>query len=202
MIKLTPRQTEILAFIKRCLEDNGYPPTRAEIAQELGFKSPNAAEEHLKALARKGAIEMTPGTSRGIRIPDFEPAPAETGLPIIGRVAAGAPILAQQHVEESCQISPAFFHPRADYLLRVHGMSMKDIGIYDGDLLAVHTTREARNGQIVVARVGDEVTVKRFKRDGKKVWLLAENPEFAPIEVDLEHQELVIEGLSVGVIRR
>lgn len=202
MIKLTPRQTEILAFIKRCLEDNGYPPTRAEIAQELGFKSPNAAEEHLKALARKGAIEMTPGASRGIGIPDFEPAPAETGLPIIGRVAAGAPILAQQHVEESCQISPAFFHPRADYLLRVHGMSMKDIGIYDGDLLAVHTTREARNGQIVVARVGDEVTVKRFKRDGKKVWLLAENPEFAPIEVDLEHQELVIEGLSVGVIRR
>ena len=202
MIKLTPRQTEILAFIKRCLEDNGYPPTRAEIAQELGFKSPNAAEEHLKALARKGAIEMTPGASRGIRIPDFEPAPAETGLPIIGRVAAGAPILAQQHVEESCQISPAFFHPRADYLLRVHGMSMKDIGIYDGDLLAVHTTREARNGQIVVARVGDEVTVKRFKRDGKKVWLLAENPEFAPIEVDLEHQELIIEGLSVGVIRR
>ncbi len=202
MIKLTPRQTEILAFIKRCLEDNGYPPTRAEIAQELGFKSPNAAEEHLKALARKGAIERTPGASRGIRIPDFEPAPAETGLPIIGRVAAGAPILAQQHVEESCQISPAFFHPRADYLLRVHGMSMKDIGIYDGDLLAVHTTREARNGQIVVARVGDEVTVKRFKRDGKKVWLLAENPEFAPIEVDLEHQELVIEGLSVGVIRR
>ena len=202
MIKLTPRQTEILAFIKRCLEDNGYPPTRAEIAQELGFKSPNAAEEHLKALARKGAIEMTPGASRGIRSPDFEPAPAETGLPIIGRVAAGAPILAQQHVEESCQISPAFFHPRADYLLRVHGMSMKDIGIYDGDLLAVHTTREARNGQIVVARVGDEVTVKRFKRDGKKVWLLAENPEFAPIEVDLEHQELVIEGLSVGVIRR
>ncbi|MBU2010916.1 transcriptional repressor LexA [Stutzerimonas kunmingensis] len=202
MIKLTPRQTEILAFIKRCLEDNGYPPTRAEIAQELGFKSPNAAEEHLKALARKGAIEMTPGASRGIRIPDFELAASENGLPIIGRVAAGAPILAQQHVEESCQISPAFFHPRADYLLRVHGMSMKDVGIFDGDLLAVHTTREARNGQIVVARVGDEVTVKRFKRDGKKVWLLAENPEFAPIEVDLEQQELVIEGLSVGVIRR
>ena len=202
MIKLTPRQTEILAFIKRCLEDNGYPPTRAEIAQELGFKSPNAAEEHLKALARKGAIEMTPRASRGIRVPDFEPAASENGLPIIGRVAAGAPILAQQHVEESCQISPAFFHPRADYLLRVHGMSMKDVGIFDGDLLAVHTTREARNGQIVVARVGDEVTVKRFKRDGKKVWLLAENPEFAPIEVDLERQELVIEGLSVGVIRR
>lgn len=202
MIKLTPRQSEILAFIKRCLEDNGYPPTRAEIAQELGFKSPNAAEEHLKALARKGAIEMTPGASRGIRIPGFEPAADESGLPIIGRVAAGAPILAQQHIEESCQISPAFFHPAADYLLRVHGMSMKDVGILDGDLLAVHTTREARNGQIVVARLEDEVTVKRFKREGNRVWLLAENPEFAPIEVDLEQQELVIEGLSVGVIRR
>ncbi|HAQ89075.1 MULTISPECIES: transcriptional repressor LexA [Stutzerimonas] len=202
MIKLTPRQSEILAFIKRCLEDNGYPPTRAEIAQELGFKSPNAAEEHLKALARKGAIEMTPGASRGIRIPGFEPATEENGLPVIGRVAAGAPILAQQHVEESCQINPSFFQPKADYLLRVHGMSMKDVGIFDGDLLAVHTTREARNGQIVVARIEDEVTVKRFKREGSKVWLLAENPEFAPIEVDLEQQELVIEGLSVGVIRR
>lgn len=202
MIKLTPRQSEILAFIKRCLEENGYPPTRAEIAQELGFKSPNAAEEHLKALNKKGAIEMTPGASRGIRIPGFEPAADESGLPIIGRVAAGAPILAQQHVEESCQINPTFFHPPADYLLRVHGMSMKDVGIFDGDLLAVHTAREARNGQIVVARIDDEVTVKRFKREGKKVWLLAENPEFAPIEVDLEHQELIIEGLSVGVIRR
>jgi len=145
---------------------------------------------------------MTPGASRGIRIPGFEPATEENGLPVIGRVAAGAPILAQQHVEESCQINPSFFQPKADYLLRVHGMSMKDVGIFDGDLLAVHTTREARNGQIVVARIEDEVTVKRFKREGSKVWLLAENPEFAPIEVDLEQQELVIEGLSVGVIRR
>ncbi|MEN0108740.1 MAG: transcriptional repressor LexA [Pseudomonas sp.] len=203
MLKLTPRQAEILAFIKQCLEDNGYPPTRAEIAQQLGFKSPNAAEEHLKALARKGAIEMTPGASRGIRIPGFEPSSdEETGLPIIGRVAAGAPILAQQHVEESCRINPEFFHPRADYLLRVRGMSMKDIGILDGDLLAVHTTKEARNGQIVVARIDDEVTVKRFKREGDTVWLIAENPEFAPIEIDLHEQELVIEGLSVGVIRR
>ncbi|MBF7731298.1 transcriptional repressor LexA [Pseudomonas sp. N040] len=202
MLKLTPRQAEILGFIKRCLEDNGYPPTRAEIAQELGFKSPNAAEEHLKALARKGAIEMTPGASRGIRIPGFETSNEEEGLPIIGRVAAGAPILAQQHIEESCKINPAFFHPRADYLLRVRGMSMKDIGIFDGDLLAVHTCREARNGQVVVARLDDEVTVKRFKREGDKVWLLAENPEFAPIEVNLQEQELVIEGLSVGVIRR
>ncbi|WP_263141762.1 transcriptional repressor LexA [Pseudomonas sp. RIT-PI-AD] len=202
MQKLTPRQAEILGFIKRCLEDNGYPPTRAEIAQELGFKSPNAAEEHLKALARKGAIEMTPGASRGIRIPGFEPSAEGDGLPIIGRVAAGAPILAQQHIEESCRINPAFFHPKADYLLRVRGTSMKDVGILDGDLLAVHTTHEARNGQIVVARLGDEVTVKRFKREGDKVWLIAENPEFAPIEVDLEEQDLVIEGLSVGVIRR
>jgi repressor LexA len=202
MIKLTSRQAEILAFIKRCLEDNGYPPTRAEIAQELGFKSPNAAEEHLKALARKGAIEMTPGASRGIRIPGFEAKTEENGLPIIGRVAAGAPILAQQHIEESLAINPAFFHPSADYLLRVHGMSMKDVGILDGDLLAVHTTREVRNGQIVVARIGDEVTVKRFKREGSKVWLIAENPDFPPIEVNLKDQELVIEGLSVGVIRR
>ena len=203
MLKLTPRQSEILAFIKRCLEDNGYPPTRAEIAQELGFKSPNAAEEHLKALARKGAIEMTPGASRGIRIPGFEPAAnEEESLPVIGRVAAGAPILAQQNVEDSCKINPEFFHPKADYLLRVRGMSMKDIGIFDGDLLAVHTTREARNGQIVVARIDDEVTVKRFQRNGNKVLLIAENPEFAPIEVNLEEQDLVIEGLSVGVIRR
>ena len=203
MLKLTPRQSEILAFIKRCLEDNGYPPTRAEIAQELGFKSPNAAEEHLKALARKGAIEMTPGASRGIRIPGFEPAAnEEEGLPVIGRVAAGAPILAQQNVEDSCKINPEFFHPKADYLLRVRGMSMKDIGIFDGDLLAVHTTREARNGQIVVARIDDEVTVKRFQRTGNKVLLIAENPEFAPIEINLEEQDLVIEGLSVGVIRR
>lgn len=203
MLKLTPRQGEILAFIKRCLEDHGFPPTRAEIAQELGFKSPNAAEEHLKALARKGAIEMTPGASRGIRIPGFEPNNVEEeGLPIIGRVAAGAPILAHEHIEESCRINPAFFQPRADYLLRVRGMSMKDVGIMDGDLLAVHTTREARNGQIVVARIGEEVTVKRFKREGSKVWLIAENPEFAPIEVDLKNQEVTIEGLSVGVIRR
>ncbi|MBM7060964.1 transcriptional repressor LexA [Pseudomonas sp. UL073] len=205
MLKLTPRQAEILAFIKRCLEENGFPPTRAEIAQELGFKSPNAAEEHLKALARKGAIEMTPGASRGIRIPSFEPSNSsdeDEGLPVIGRVAAGAPILAQAHVEETCRINPDFFHPAADFLLRVRGMSMKDVGILDGDLLAVHSIQEARNGQIVVARLDDEVTVKRFKREGNKVWLIAENPEFAPIEVDLETDNLVIEGLSVGVIRR
>lgn len=199
--KLTDRQQQILDLIRQTVARTGFPPTRAEIALALGFRSPNAAEDHLKALARKGAIEMTPGASRGIRIPGFE-AKADDTLPIIGRVAAGAPILAQQHIEESCNINPTFFHPRADYLLRVHGMSMKDIGIFDGDLLAVHTTREARNGQVVVARIGDEVTVKRFKREGSKVWLIAENPEFAPIEVNLKDQDLVIEGLSVGVIRR
>ena len=202
MQDLTARQSQVLDLIRRHILDTGYPPTRADIASELGFKSPNAAEEHLKALARKGAIEMTPGASRGIRIPGFEAKSEERSLPIIGRVAAGAPILAQQHVEESCNINPSFFHPSADYLLRVHGMSMKDVGILDGDLIAVHTCREARNGQIVVARIGDEVTVKRFKREGSKVWLLAENPDFAPIEVNLKDQELVIEGLSVGVIRR
>ncbi len=202
MQKLTPRQSEILAFIRSCLEATGYPPTRAEIAQKLGFKSPNAAEEHLKALARKGAIEMTPGASRGIRIPDYEPSTVEDDLPVIGRVAAGAPILAEQNIEDSCRINPEFFHPRADYLLRVRGMSMKNIGIFDGDLLAVHSTREARNGQVVVARLDDEVTVKRFKREGNHVWLIAENEEFAPIEIDLTQQDLVIEGLSVGVIRR
>lgn len=201
MLKLTPRQSEILAFIKRCLEDNGYPPTRAEIAQELGFKSPNAAEEHLKALARKGAIEMTPGASRGIRIPGFEPAAnEEEGLPVIGRVAAGAPILAQQNVEDSCKINPEFFHPKADYLLRVRGMSMKDIGIFDGDLLAVHTTREARNGQIVVARIDDAITVKLLKIGKDRIRLLPRNPDYAPIEVAPD-QDFAIEGLYCGLVR-
>ncbi|MFT0212796.1 transcriptional repressor LexA [Pseudomonas sp. F1_0610] len=209
MIKLTKRQTEILNFLKDWIETNGFPPTRAEISKELGFRSPNAAEDHLKALARKGAIEMTPGASRGIRITepfDDEPvtslASNDNELPIIGRVAAGSPILAEQHIESTCKINPDFFHPQADYLLQVRGMSMKNIGIFDGDLLAVHTTREARNGQVIVARIDDEVTVKRFKREGNTVWLLAENEEFAPIKVDLTSQEFVIEGLSVGVIRR
>ena len=203
MQKLTPRQAEILAFIKRCLEDNGYPPTRAEIAQELGFKSPNAAEEHLKALARKGAIEMTPGASRGIRIPGFEPKAAanEDELPIIGRVAAGAPILAEQNVEDACRINPAFFNPRADYLLRVRGQSMKDVGILDGDLLAVQKSREARNGQIVVARLGDEVTVKRFRRTRTTIELLPENPDFQPIVVPFGDVDFELEGIAVGLVR-
>lgn len=201
MQKLTARQQQILGFIKDYMESNGYPPTRVDIARELGFKSPNAAEDHLRALARKGAIEMIPGASRGIRLPESEAA-NDDQLPIIGQVAAGAPILAVENIEDHCRISPEFFRPKADFLLRVRGMSMKDIGILDGDLLAVHRTTEVRNGQIVVARIGDEVTVKRFQKQGRKVSLIAENAEFAPIEVDLSEQELIIEGLSVGVIRR
>ena len=198
-MKLTARQSQVLDIIRRYLDETGYPPTRAEIAAELGFRSVNAAEEHLRALARKGAIEMVPGASRGIRLPEAEP---DLGLPVIGQVAAGSPILAQEHVEDHCALQPNFFSPKADYLLRVRGMSMKDIGILDGDLLAVHRTQDVQNGQIVIARVGDEVTVKRFRKDGDKVWLIAENEEFSPIEVDLTEQELFIEGLGVGVIRR
>ena len=198
-MKLTARQSQVLDIIRRYLDETGYPPTRAEIAAELGFRSANAAEEHLRALARKGAIEMVPGASRGIRLPEAEP---DLGLPVIGQVAAGSPILAQEHVEDHCALQPNFFSPKADYLLRVRGMSMKDIGILDGDLLAVHRTQDVQNGQIVIARVGDEVTVKRFRKNGDKVWLIAENEEFSPIEVDLTEQELFIEGLGVGVIRR
>ena len=206
MSKLTKRQAEILEFLKDWIEEHGYPPTRIEIAQALGFRSPNAAEDHLKALARKGAIEMISGASRGIRLientDEDAPLVAENELPVIGRVAAGSPILAQQHIDSTCPLSPDFFKPRADYLLQVKGMSMKDAGIFDGDLLAVHITREARNGQLVVARLDDEVTVKRYQRKGRKVWLLPENSDFQPIEVDLANQELIIEGLGVGVIRR
>ncbi|AKX46397.1 LexA family transcriptional regulator [Thiopseudomonas alkaliphila] len=208
-MKLTKRQAEILAFLKEWIEQHGYPPTRAEISQALGFRSPNAAEDHLRALARKQAIEMIPGASRGIRIiedeltaaPDLSLALNDHELPIIGQVAAGQPILAQEHIETTCAISPDFFKPKADYLLRVKGSSMQDIGILDGDLLAVHKTQQAKNGDIVVARIDNEVTVKRFKREGNTVWLIAENQDFAPIEIDLSHEELVIEGLSVGVIR-
>ena len=198
MTKLTKRQAEILALIKRYLDETGYPPTRAEIASELGFRSPNAAEEHLKALARKGAIEMVPGASRGIRIPTEE----QPGIPIVGQVAAGNPILATENIEDYCELSPDFFTPAADYFLRVKGMSMKDIGILDGDLLAVHKTDVARNGQIVVARIEDDVTVKRFQKEGHIVTLFAENEEFSPITVDLRAAPFAIEGLSVGVIRK
>ncbi len=199
MYNLTPRQEKVLQLIKNYAEETGYPPTRAEIARILGYKSANAAEEHIKALARKGAIEVIPGASRGIKL--VEP---QQGLPLIGRVAAGSPILAQEHIEDYCQLPHSFFSPQADYLLRVHGMSMKDAGILDGDLLAVHRTQQVRNGQIVVARIGEEVTVKRFKRVGNRaqVELWPENPDFDVIEVDLRDQEFTIEGLSVGVIRR
>lgn len=199
MSNLTSRQEQVLQLIKSYAEETGYPPTRAEIAQRLGYKSANAAEEHIKALARKGALEIIPGASRGIRLPEVQ-----QGIPIVGRVAAGSPILAQEHIEDYCNIPHSFFSPNADYLLRVNGMSMKDAGILDGDLLAVHRTDQARNGQIVVARIGEEVTVKRYKRVGNRsaIELWPENPDFNVIEVDLRDQEFAIEGLSVGVIRR
>lgn len=195
MRDLTPRQQEILQLIRDRIEATGLPPTRAEIAQEFGFRSPNAAEEHLKVLARKGALELMPGASRGIRLTNGG------GLPVVGRVAAGNPILAQENIEAHYQIDSALFSPRADYLLKVHGMSMKDAGILDGDLLAVHRTSDVRAGQVVVARLNDEVTVKRFRKSGHVVQLLPENPDFEPIEIDLRNQELVIEGIGVGVIR-
>lgn len=193
---LTPRQAEILELIRDTLEETGMPPTRAEIADAFGFSSPNAAEQHLRALARKGAIEMVPGASRGIRLKE-----SVEGLPVVGRVAAGSPILAEQHIDAHYRIDPRMFSPHADYLLRVRGMSMKDVGILDGDLLAVHRTQEVRSGQIVVARINDEVTVKRFRRRGNKVSLIAENPDFDPIEADLKVDDFAIEGVAVGVIR-
>ncbi|MDX1431476.1 MAG: transcriptional repressor LexA [Gammaproteobacteria bacterium] len=198
MLSLTARQGEVLLFIREFMEREGFPPTRAEIAEGLGFRSVNAAEDHLKALMRKGAIEILPGTSRGIRLSGDA---AEAGLPVVGRVAAGRPVLAEQHIERHYRLDPRLFRPRAHYLLRVQGMSMRDAGILDGDLLAVHRRPEARNGEIVVARVEDEVTVKRFRRRGNSVRLMPENPEFEPIAVDLRRQSLIIEGIGVGVIR-
>jgi len=200
MIKLTTRQEQVLNLIKDHISETGYPPTRADIAKQLGFKSANAAEEHLRALARKGFIEIVPGASRGIRIP----APDHIGIPIVGRVAAGSPILAEEHIENYCELKPNFFSPAADYFLTVHGESMIDVGIFDGDLLAVHQTTEVHNGQIVVARIGEEVTVKRFQQDKNSniVQLIAENKDYEPIIVDLEHEVFAIEGLSVGVLRQ
>jgi repressor LexA len=198
MDKLTQRQQQVLDFVRQHINDTGYPPTRADIAQELGFKSANAAEEHLKALARKGAIEMVAGASRGIRLPE------SAGIPIIGRVAAGNPILAAAHIEEYCDLPPTFFKPQADFFLMVRGDSMIDVGILDGDLLAVHSTTVAKNGDIVVARIEDEVTVKRLQRTNQKhlVQLLPENADYEPITVDLREQAFSIEGLSVGILRR
>ncbi len=199
MIKLTKRQSEVLELIKTNIDETGYPPTRAEIALALGFKSANAAEDHIKALAKKGAIEIVPGASRGIRLPQSD---IPEGLPIVGQVAAGNPILGEENIEDYCTLAPEFFTPSADYLLRVRGESMKNIGILDGDLLAVHKTETARNGQIVVARVGEEVTVKRLNKQKHIVELIAENEDFEPIVIDLREQEVVIEGLGVGVIRK
>ncbi|WP_375751856.1 transcriptional repressor LexA [Vibrio sp. HN007] len=201
MKPLTARQQQVFDLIKDKIDDTGMPPTRAEIARELGFRSANAAEEHLKALAKKQAIEIIPGASRGIRILLQEEASNDPGLPLIGQVAAGEPILAQEHVEAHYQVDPTMFRPQADFLLRVHGESMKDIGIMDGDLLAVHKTQDVRDGQVVVARVDDDVTVKRLERKGATVLLHAENEEFNTIQVDLTSQHMAIEGIAVGIIR-
>jgi repressor LexA len=219
--KLTARQQQIFDLVRTSIERTGAPPTRAEIAEQLGFKSANAAEEHLQALARKGMLELVGGTSRGIRLKadalravnrarsstvarQFSlplPGFAQLTLPLIGRVAAGAPILAQEHVEQTYTVEPSLFSKRPDYLLKVRGMSMRDIGILDGDLLAVQSAKDAQNGQIVVARLGDEVTVKRFKRTPDGIELIAENPEFKPIRVDASTESFAIEGLAVGLIR-
>jgi repressor LexA len=199
---LTERQAEILKLIRELTEVSGFPPTRAEIAERMGFRSVNAAEQHLRALEKKGAIEISSGSSRGIRVKEPRSRHGRLlELPVVGRVAAGSPILAEEHVQSRYQIDPNLFTPRADYLLRVRGLSMRDAGILEGDLLAVHRTQEARSGQIVVARLADDVTVKRFRRRGHSVQLLPENPDFDPIEVDLRVEPLVIEGIAVGVIR-
>lgn len=223
--RLTARQAQILALIQRVMVRTGAPPTRAEIAAELGFRSPNAAEDHLKALAKKGVIELVSGTSRGIRLraddlqslnalrtPDMSlsrmsamaamsvGAPGQLGLPLVGRVAAGSPILAQEHIERTYSVQGSLFAQQPDYLLKVRGMSMRDAGIMDGDLLAVKQGKEAKNGQIVVARLGDEVTVKRFHRDKQRIELRAENPDFKTIVVQ-PGEPFELEGLAVGLIR-
>ena len=195
MEDLSPRQQQILDLIREAIESTGMPPTRAEIARTMGYSSPNAAEELLRTLERKGAIEILKGSARGIRMKE------ESGIPLIGRVAAGSPLLAEEHVQGRYQIDAALFKPRADYLLKVRGMSMRDAGILDGDLLAVHRASEARNGQVVVARLHDEVTVKRLHRRGAIIELLPENPDFEPIVVDTRRELFALEGIGVGVIR-
>ena len=199
MRPLTPRQKQVLEVIQDFMDETGMPPTRAEIARQLGFKSANAAEEHLRALQKKGVLDLMPGASRGIRLKDS--LREQMGLPLIGRVAAGSPILAEEHIETHYRMDPALFDPKPHYLLRVYGMSMKDVGILDGDLVAVHRTPEVRSRQIVVARIDDEVTVKRYSQKGSIVKLLPENEDFEPILVDLKEQSMVIEGVVVGVIR-
>jgi len=199
MRPLTPRQKEILEVIQDFIDESGMPPTRAEIARQLGFKSANAAEEHLRALQKKGVLELMPGASRGIRLKDS--LREQMGLPLIGRVAAGSPMLAEEHIETHYRMDPALFDPKPHYLLRVYGMSMKNAGILDGDLVAVHRTPEVRSRQIVVARIEDEVTVKRYRQKGSIVELLPENDDFEPIVIDLKEQTMIIEGVVVGVIR-
>ncbi|MEO8464438.1 MAG: transcriptional repressor LexA [Gammaproteobacteria bacterium] len=199
MRELTPRQKQILMLLQKVMHDTGMPPTRAEIAKTLKFRSVNAAEEHLRALERKGVLELLPGTSRGIRLKDSMR--EQMGLPLVGRVAAGQPILAEEHIEARYQIDPSMFRKPPHFLLRVHGMSMRDAGILDGDLVAVHRTPDVRTRQIVVARLENEVTVKRYRQEGHRVWLMPENPDFSPIQVDLREQSLAIEGVVVGVVR-
>jgi len=199
MQDLTPRQAEILSFIQEFMGQEGMPPTRAEIARKLGFRSANAAEEHLRALRRKGVIDLIPGASRGIQLKEF--VWEQPGLPLVGRVAAGNPILAEEHIEDYLRVDPGMFRPEPHYLLRVEGMSMRDVGILDGDLVAVHRTPEIRSRQIVVVRLDDEVTVKRYRQEGALVWLMPENPDYEPIKVDLNERSLVIEGVVVGLLR-
>ena len=222
MIKLTTRQEQILNLIKDAIENTGFPPTRAEIAAELGFRSANAAEEHLQALARKGAIEISPGTSRGIRLREMglgngndrtierfhgkqmalpHASLMQLSLPLVGRVAAGSPILAQEHVEATYNVDSSLFSAKPDFLLKVRGMSMRDAGIFDGDLLAVKKADNAKNGQIIVARLGDDVTVKRYRKSGSLIELLPENPDFEPIRVEPERDDCALEGLAVGLLR-
>jgi len=199
MKQLTPRQKEVLDMIRDFIEEYGMPPTRMEIATDLGFKSANAAEEHLKSLQKKGVIDLLSGSSRGIRLKDS--LREQIGLPLVGRVAAGQPILAEENIETHFKIDPNIFNPKPHYLLRVDGMSMMKIGILDNDIVAVHRTSEIRSRQIVVARINNEVTVKRYSQVGSIVWLHPENDEFSPIKVDLSAQEMMIEGVVVGVIR-
>jgi len=199
MRQLTPRQSQILEVIQDFIAETGMPPTRAEIARQLGFKSANAAEEHLRALQKKGVLDLVPGASRGIQLKDS--LRDQIGLPLVGRVAAGSPILAEEHIETHYRIDPALFNPKPHYLLRVHGMSMRNAGILDGDLVAVHRTPEVRSRQIIVARLDDEVTVKRYQQKGSMVELLPENEDFETIHVNLAEQAMVIEGVVVGVIR-
>jgi repressor LexA len=205
VLPLTARQQQILDWIRTHIDVHGMPPTRAEIAKGLGFSTPSSAEDHLQALARKGALEILPGASRGLKLKDLPGVPVQGTLPLVGRVAAGSPILAAEHIEGRYRVDPDLFSPRADYLLRVRGASMRDAGILDGDLLAVHRTSEARSGQIVVARIaargGDEVTVKRLKRRGREILLVPENPAYAPFVVDPDTTPFAFEGVGVGLIR-